>query len=62
MKYMVKIGDQITEVPAEITVDDATIRSAFVAYYPDVTAAEIKRSTKDDVQTIELIKRAGPKG
>ena len=62
MKYFVKIGDQLTEVPEEITKDDQTVRSAFVAYYPDVSAAEVKRTVNGDEQTIELIKRAGPKG
>ena len=61
-KYQVKINDQLVDVPVDITGDDEAIRSAFAAYYPEMAGAEVKRSVKDGVQTIELVKHAGPKG
>ena len=61
-RYIVKIGETTTEVQPEIATDDGTLRGAFAAFYPDYAGAEVKRSVKDGVQTIELVKQAGPKG
>ena len=61
-KYLVKINDQLIDCPAEIVGDDEKIRSAFTAFYPEMAGAEVKRSVKDGVQTIDLVKHAGPKG
>ena len=54
--------NQDLEVPDEIAKDDETLRNALAPYVPDIRNAELKRTTKDGVMTVTVVKKAGPKG
>ncbi len=61
-EYVAKIGESSVPLPPEIAADDNKVRAALTPYFPEASSAQVKRSVKDGVQTIELVKMAGPKG
>jgi len=59
----IKLPDnQELEYPDEIAKDDETLRNALAPYVPDIRNAELKRSTKEGVLTVQVVKKAGTKG
>jgi len=59
----VHLGEgQDVSLPADIAASDDLIRKALSPFYPDVANADIRRQSKGGVDSITVIKRAGPKG
>lgn len=62
MQYVVKIEGQDIPVDETIGASDETVKRALAPFFPDAANALITRTAKDDVTTITVVKRAGPKG
>ena len=59
----VHLGEgQDVSLPADIAASDDLIRKALSPFYPDVATAHIRRESQGGVDSITVIKRAGPKG
>ena len=59
----VHLGEgQDVSLPADIAASDDLIRKALSPFYPDVATAQIRRESHGGVDSITVIKRAGPKG
>ncbi len=59
----VHLGEgQDVSLPADIAASDDLIRKALSPFYPDVATAQIRRESQGGVDSITVIKRAGPKG
>jgi hypothetical protein len=55
------------ELPAEVASDDDMIRTALAPFFPEVAGAEMRRTVTvaadgQRTQTVQIVKRAGPKG
>lgn len=62
MNYTVSVEGQSIPVPEEIGSSDDAVKRALSPFYPEVANALITRVTKDDITTINVVKRAGSKG
>lgn len=62
MNYIIKIEGQDIPVPEEIGATDEMVKNALKPVFPEVANASLTRTTKDDLTTITVIKRAGSKG
>ncbi|RJX17506.1 MAG: hypothetical protein C4575_12750 [Desulforudis sp.] len=60
--YNILIEGQTIPVSEDIGANDATVKAALTPFYPDAANAMITRVEKDDVVTINVVKRAGTKG
>ncbi len=62
LTYNILIEGQTIPVDEAIGKDDEMVRRVLAPYYPDAANAMITRTTKDDVVTVNVVKRAGTKG
>lgn len=62
MPYKLFLEGQEIPLADEIAATDETLRNTFVAFYPELGTADIKREEKDGVVEIRMVKRAGTKG
>jgi len=62
MNYQIVIEGQTIPIPEEIGKDDEIVRKTLAPFYPDAANAMITRTEKDDVTTVNVVKRAGTKG
>ena len=62
MNYVIKIEGQEIPVPEEIGTNDDAVKKALAPFFPDAANALITRTKKDDVTTINVVKKAGSKG
>ncbi|NJM39383.1 MAG: hypothetical protein HC853_00745 [Anaerolineae bacterium] len=62
LTYVLCIEGKELPIDAEIAADDDSIKTALATAYPEITTAEVTRTTKEGVQRITVIKRGGPKG
>lgn len=62
MNYIVSVEGQSIPVPEEIGTSDESVKRALAPFYPEVSNALITRVVKDDVTTINVVKKAGSKG
>ncbi len=62
MIYKVLIEGQTLDVSEEVATSDERVKDMLKPFWPDVVNAAITRQTKDDVTTINVVKRAGTKG
>ena len=62
LTYLLCIEGKELAIDAEIAADDDSIKAALATAYPEITTAEVTRTTKDGQQRITVIKRGGPKG
>jgi hypothetical protein len=60
--YNILIEGTTIPVPEEIGSNDDSVRRALAPFYPDAANALITRVEKDDVITVNVVKRAGTKG
>ncbi len=60
--YVISIEGQSIPVPEEIGASDENVRAALAPFYPAAAGAMITRVEKDDVVTVNVIKKAGPHG
>lgn len=62
MDYVIAIEGQQIPIPEEIGKDDAAVKRALAPFFPDAANAMITRTTKDNLTTVTVVKKAGSKG
>ena len=62
MEYVIAIEGQQIPIPEEIGKDDAAVKRALAPFFPDAANAMITRTTKGEVTTVNVVKKAGSKG
>lgn len=60
--YQITIEGQTIPVPAEIGANDTAVKAALAPYFPDAANAMISRTEKDNLITVNVVKKAGSKG